>query len=410
MMKKLYPYCLILLLTVLSVLGCRRQEFEYGIVAEFPGLFGVETQKCIMVITDLDNNVLVEKEIPNFTSSTLIETFNLRLKKPVEVFNAHLILEWPTGDDLSNTHIYSHIGLKNSGSFSIMPDTRSSTPPTPNRMMKINLGKSNYQYSYHFVGAAINSLAFSPEVLYEATLQEGQGLVIIRDDLSTSQKKRFYLPPEMIRDSIHIASSQFIHFPQSIEYTLDKLPWGNQVQAFATSPDKKKFVLLENNFFDVPGIAVPEEIPSDWNFYFQARAPNSFVEKEAPRNVKSVNLNPQISLKSKNYKNGFLHLACGDGVDWVRTQTYSESNSAGFSPFVWDIEGHPDMFKRWEVPDLTPYIRDAAKVKATLFQNYNVTLISSGEFDYEDILKGLPWKTGEPFRNGKNGLEILTIY
>jgi hypothetical protein len=329
----------------------------------------------------------------------------LCMKKPIEVFNAHIIFETEGA-----THIYSHLGLKNAGAFKFSPDVIVFPPAVLTRMVKINLGEENKQYSYQFVGVAVNSLAFYPDVLYQASLQEGQGLVIIREDLGTSEKKRCYLAPEMIKDSMYVDPSQFTYFPKSINITAKKASLDYPLQAFATSPNKKEFVHLENNFSDIDSIAVPEGIPSNWNYYFMAQTPTGFVEKETQGNIKAVNLNAQISLKNKAYKEGVLNLQCSEGVDWVRTVTYFEFPPAYNSAFVWTIEGHPDLFERFEVPDLTPYISDAANVKAKLFEKYNVTLIYSGEFDYEDILRGFPWKTGEPFRNGKEGLEIVKEY
>ncbi len=406
-MKKTFTYYVMLLLLI-SAFSCRRQEIEYGIVAEFPGPFSSEN-KCRLVITDLDNNVVLEKEVTDFTGTTLIETFTLRLKKPIEIFNAHIIIETSLGGDEKSTQVYSHLGLKNAGSFRVFPDLIPPASP-PTQSFIVNLGANNPQQGYHFIGVAANSLSFSPDVLYQVFLQEGQGLVVLREDIGTSALKRCYLSPEMIRDTMVISPSKFIDFPGSVDFTLEKSPWGNQLQAYAISPDKKKFVHLENNFFDIDRIAVPEGIPSDWRFYFKTQVVNGYVEKESPNEMKTIDLNPQISLKSKAYKDGILSMECSEGVDWLRVGTYNEANPSGFSTFFWSIEGHPDQFKRFEVPDLSPYYSNSAKIKGQLFKQYEATLIRSGEFDYEDMLRGLPWKTGEAFRNGKKGLEVVYVF
>ncbi len=406
-MKKTFTFIAVFLLLLFCVCSCRRQEIEYGVVAEFPPFFSKSEEKCRLIITDQDNNILIEKEILNFTGK-VFELSTLRLKNPIEVFNAHFVFDLSSGGNKKSVWVFSHLGLKNSGSFRFFPDRFTHSPP-PTKPVIIDMGPYHSQYEYHFVGVMAIPQSFPLNTVHKIFMQEGQGLVIIRTDNKTNKAKSCYLPSEMVQDTITVDSSRFMFPPRTLDFTTPILLNNIKVKASAFSADKKQFVHLEDNFFGIDNIAVPNGIPSDWRFYFTANTfPNRQIEKETPSDIITVDNDAQISLKTKNYQGGVLSLQCSDNVDWLRTTTNLENPEKDIGSFIWNIEGHPDQFKGFRASDLIPHLNDkAASFADQFFKIYGVTLIHSGEFGYEDMLQGMPWTTGDPFRNGKKGFEIV---
>lgn len=410
----------ILLLPLIALLSvaCRKnepQEYEYGIVCNFPAIMG---DSSLLVITDQAGEVV--KEFPLASGSTeLSKRFTFWASDSPGFLSAHLIRRgYSLNGALSQANITSHVGIPETGLMKFSPDVMPSSAPTTflrviisgvdQSVNRVNRGDRPVSSDNQPPGRVVCFMPITPN----------EGLYLRA--FGSKETRDIFVPEVNSTDSLLLHWSQFApEGPQQLSLKHPVIPWASfyssiRYKVRAVSPTGDRFVLLaedvHNSLEPTVQCKLPTHLDSTWRLHILAK--NDFFQSTQVFESKS---SLQISAPSMRIVEADDHdggksikLRHTGNADMLRATAKYATPSA--STVEWRIDARPNLFENLRIPNLDKYLPHGA-YSHDIFRNHFVSeAFRSETYDYPDMVQGYPWRLLNPFLLHEGGYEWIRVY
>jgi hypothetical protein len=396
LMKQIY---FLLLLPLALTLACNKTfEYEYAVVCEFLPSIG---KKNLLLITADDGSLLKEIEIPQ-GASNLNEKFELSLKQPDESLNLHIVQE----DDNGYLSVRSHFGVRNAQAVDLRDrsDFLVFNPPAQKEIKVAVTGLNQPFTEVEFMGCSYYKIQGSPNPVFSVSLSNGQSLAI-----RIAHSDWLFVPEDKLSDSIVVDQKQFLP-----AYSLKQLvlvPPSNSgsfvtAKVYLVSPDAQSYAFLDwydSVISSEQKFPLPYGIPLDWDYHVSFSNRTYFLQKTFPPSDTIYFKKPSIDVALKqSVLGGNISIKCTGPVDWL--EVLSGANTNNGQSFFWKAMGSPNDFENLQMPSA---LKDHLPEYARLFKAYTVRAFHAPDYGSQDMMRGFPWKSTEPFVASRKGYEMV---
>ncbi len=408
-MKRFFLFPLLLLF----FWGCQKATFEYAVICEFPPVFSREGGTTLVITDDQGD---IAGHFPISTSSTSFnQKFTFKARNASEKFGLHLISEASVFSSDNYFSIYSHCGVPNGASVTLNPENFASFRPRTFRLIPVLISGITSLDSF---------LVFNQPYYFE---EPKKGVLFTDIFVQTSQTQviRIFANGEKeertlwLRESMTSTDTVRVNFNDlnigynvsniDIQFPADLTYYSASVDM--VSPDFKDFIRLAITNRNPEAsrklsVAKPNIIPNDWLVYVNFSDNYSSSEQLFKPGEPLIITRPtDFGIISAATEPGqSISVKTSGEVDLIRATTYLTSPDG--QRVNWSIDGDTETFKYLELPELKRFLPNT-DLYDQAFKDFNVSLFNINGFDYEQVRRGFPWRSGEIYPAGRSNLRII---
>jgi len=408
---------LLLILAITALLGCynrKNDEFELNIEQHAGSNFINRT-----IVTNARGEVI--KIFENaFDVYKLKESIPYNANDPA---NATLDVHWILGDQSGNqVAVYSSLGIE-SGTFVLLRGAGYSTNEnTEKRTVVLLVNGIPFQANGWDLEIPGNSsfnlnLPNNGNLGLKIDLDINENLYLRAKKVSSQNWVEYFVPINQLKDTLYAKIQDFTSPDPYIKIPLDglnALDLGN-LEMTEFSPDLQSYTTLNTTGYNSPpndnhpGFTLPKGhfLPSAFRLYTYSYTSEGYwtMDKIFQFGEELRIRKPDLIIHDKESVPGKeVSLFVEGQPDIVSASCYIEKDQQSIS---WEIEGSPERFLPYQLPDLQAYLPRWVE-KSSLFTKFHVGARRFDHLNIDEYRSGLPDRTPDVFARAKSG--ILYIY
>lgn len=401
---------LLFLLYIATLFQCKVETTDFEVNAEIWGSFGainrlIVTNRCGEIVKIFDNPAETFK---------IQETFPYKSRNPEDqTLDFHWIIGDTSGDYVS---VVSSLGV-HSGDYVLMRAGATSNNYSPETRTVVVLvdgipaQTSGWDFEVPGVSSWNQNIPNNGQLGLQFEMDKSQHLYLRAKPSNNQHWSEYFVPDSLIQDTIYASVTEFK--PANPFTLFESEVLVGRLEMTELSTDLTRFTVLKttsngSSLTAQPGFILPpgHTLPATFRLRASANlatgswAMDKILPLGAPLRIEK----PDMSIIDKLVKPGEeIGVFVAGHPDGIRVSTYNNQDGKFFG---WQIEGRPEYFLSYKLPDILAYFPPWVD-KQIVFDNLFVVAFRFDQLDYEQYRAGFPDRSEEQYAYAKSGMLMI---
>ncbi len=401
---------LLFLLYIATLLQCKVETIDFEVNAEIWGSFGAINR---LIVTNRSGEIVKIFDNPNGTFK-LQETFPYKSRNPED---QALDFHWIIGDQSGGfVTVLSSLGV-HSGDYVLMRGGATSNnyfPATRTVVLFVNgipAQTSGWDLEIPGLSTWNVNIPNNGQLGLKFEMDKFQNLYLRARPFNSQYWSEYFVPDSLVQDTIYANLSDF-RSPNPFTLIESEVSV-SQLEVTELSTDLTRFTVLNttsngSSHTTQPGFILPPDHTLPATFRLAASSNQATggwaIDKILPSGAPLRIEKPDMSIIDKLVKPGeeFGVFVSGH-PDVIGASTYFNQDGKLFG---WQIEGSPEYFLPYKLPDILAYFPPWVD-KQEIFDNLFVVAKRFDQIDYAQYREGFPDKSEAQYAYAKSGMMMI---